>query len=455
MAEATRTFSIATLRYRVPAVAAAFSLLAVGPGVNPAAFAQQAPQFAQQAPQPQQAQQQQFSAAQISQLVAPIALYPDNLLGQVLAASTYPLEIVVAARWSSSNQNVTGQALEEAMQLQSWDPSVKGLTAVPQVLQMMSEKLEWTQQLGAAYLAQPDDIAAAVQRLRARADASGNLKETKQIKVRREAAPPPPPAYAGEPLPPEYIVIEPYEPDYLYVPVYDPWLVYGPWPYPTWRPFYWYPPGYVAVGIIGFGVPCIVGGAIWAHYSWSSRRVHVDVRKFESFHRTKVASIGGGGNQPWTRSDRFSNKNLHQGPPNKGGPGGPGSLQNGRVTGVANGSNPNGLNRTDGRRPEDRRHNANGGGSNPSGGSTGKTPTTNLTGQGTTTTTATKTVGAAGSASTGNQSGGTNKTTRTYNGTGAQRLTGGGQSFKQTPNFRAASTYKPAPRVQYHPNKKP
>jgi len=154
MAEAAGIISIATLRYRVPAVAAAFALLAASPGADLTALAQQAPQ-PQQAQQPQQ----QFNVQQISQLVAPIALYPDNLLGQILAASTYPLEIVVAARWSSSNQNVTGQALEDAMQLQSWDPSVKGLTAVPQVLQMMSEKLEWTQQLGAAYLGQPDDIA--------------------------------------------------------------------------------------------------------------------------------------------------------------------------------------------------------------------------------------------------------------------------------------------------------
>src|ERR1700704_544611 len=293
MAEAAGIISIATLRSHVPAVAAAFALLAASPGADLTALAQQAPQ-PQQAQQPQQQAQQQFNVQQISQLVAPIALYPDNLLGQILAASTYPLEIVVAARWSSSNQNVTGQALEDAMQLQSWDPSVKGLTAVPQVLQMMSEKLEWTQQLGAAYLGQPDDIAAAVQRLRARADASGNLKETKQIKVRREAAPPPPPAYVGEPLPPEYIVIEPYEPDYLYVPIYDPLVVYGVWPYPTWQPFYWYPSGYVAVGIIGFGAPCIVGAAIWANYSWRSRRVEVDHVKFSKFHRTKLASTGGG-----------------------------------------------------------------------------------------------------------------------------------------------------------------
>src|SRR5882672_7598509 len=311
MAEAARIISIATLRYHVPAVAAAFILLAIGPGVNQTASAQQAPQYAQQPQQaqaPQQAQQQ-FNVQQINQLVAPIALYPDNLLGQILAASTYPLEIVVAARWSSSNQNVSGQALEDAMQLQSWDPSVKALTTVPQVLQMMSEKLEWTQQLGAAYLGQPDDIAAAVQRLRARADASGNLKETKQIKVRREAAPPPPPAYVGEPLPPEYIVIEPYEPDYLYVPVYDPWVVYGVWPYPAWRPYYWYPSGYVAVGIIGFGAPCIVGAAIWANYSWRSRSVVVNHVKFSKYNKVSLANTGG--NKTWQPNSKEYGKSVN------------------------------------------------------------------------------------------------------------------------------------------------
>src|SRR5215468_10574602 len=308
MAEAARIISIATLRYRIPAVAAAFSLLAVGPGVNPTAFAQQAPQ-------PQQVQQQQFTAAQISQLVAPIALYPDNLLGQVLAASTYPLDIVVAGRWSASNQNVTGQALEDAMQLQSWDPSVKALTAVPQVLAMMSEKLEWTQQLGAAYLAQPDDIAVAVQNLRARADASGNLKETNQVKVRRAAAPPPPSVYL-EPPPPEYIYIEPYDPAYLYVPVYDPWVVYGVWPWPAWRPWYWYPPGYVAVGVFGFGAPIFVGSAIWATYRWGSwgGGVHVNVVNYNKFNHTKIVSTGG--NAQWKQNSQFakaSNVNFKPG----------------------------------------------------------------------------------------------------------------------------------------------
>gem|GEM_PF-6729048 len=111
------------------------------------------------------------SAGQLEQLVAPIALYPDSLLSQVLMASTYPLEVVEAARWQRENSNVTGQALEDAMQKQAWDASVKALTSIPQTLQMMNDKLDWTQQLGDAFLAQQKDVLDAVQRLRGRADA--------------------------------------------------------------------------------------------------------------------------------------------------------------------------------------------------------------------------------------------------------------------------------------------
>src|SRR5437016_1137980 len=108
------------------------------------------------------------TAAQLEQLVAPIALYPGALLSQVLMASTYPLEVVEAARWAQANPGITGQALEEAMQKQTWDPAVKAVTAVPQTLQMMNDKLDWMQQLGDAFLAQQSDALAAVQRLRAR-----------------------------------------------------------------------------------------------------------------------------------------------------------------------------------------------------------------------------------------------------------------------------------------------
>ena len=234
--------------------------------------------------QEQQQPAEQLSPAQLDQLVAPIALYPDNLLGQILSASTYPLEVVMAARWSAGNAQVTGQALENAMQSQPWDPSVKALAAVPQALKMMSEKLEWCQQLGEAYLSQPDDIAAAVQRLRARADASGNLRSSEQVRVKRVPVERPIAAMG-----PEYIVIEPTYPERVYVPVYDPYVVYGAWSYPDYRPFYWYPPGYVAVGVIGFGAAVLVGSALWATYNWNTRRVYAHPGMYASFNRVPIA----------------------------------------------------------------------------------------------------------------------------------------------------------------------
>ena len=182
-----------------------------------------------------------LNTQQIEQLVAPIALYPDDLLSQVLMASTYPLEVVEAARWVKENPKVTGPALEDAMQKQPWDPSVKALTAVPQTLAMMNDQLKWTQDLGDAFLGQQSDVFDAVQRLRARADAAGNLKSTPQQKVTRSSRP------AGSPAgaPAQAYVIEPVNPNEYYVPIYDPGIVYGAWPYATYQPFYWYPPGYV------------------------------------------------------------------------------------------------------------------------------------------------------------------------------------------------------------------
>ena len=151
-------------------------------------------------------------------MVAPIALYPDELVSQVLMAATYPLEVVEAARWSKENPKVTGQALEDAMQKQTWDPSVKALTAVPETLAMMNDQLKWTQDLGDAFLAQQSDVLDAVQRLRARADAAGNLKSTPQQTVTRTNRP------AGSPAgaPAQAYVIQPTNPNEYYVPVYDP-----------------------------------------------------------------------------------------------------------------------------------------------------------------------------------------------------------------------------------------
>ena len=224
-------------------------------------------QLQQQPPPPpqQQPQQQALTQQQLQQLVAPIALYPDALLAQVLTASTYPLEVTMAARWSEKNQNLKGAALEDAMQKQPWDPSVKGLTSVPQVLAMMNEKLDWTNQLGEAFLAQPDDVQNAIQALRSQAETTGNLKSGKEQKVRRVAAPPST-GYVG---PPEYIVIEPMEPDYIYVPVYDPLVVYGSgyW-VPAYAPFFWYPPWWTVGAAFGFGAALFVGPALYYHYNW-------------------------------------------------------------------------------------------------------------------------------------------------------------------------------------------
>lgn len=254
----------------------------------------------QSQPQPQlqpQPQQQALTQQQLQQLVAPIALYPDALLAQVLAASTYPLEIAMAARWSEKNPNVKGAALEEAMQKETWDASVKGLASVPQVLAMMNEKLDWTNQLGEAFLAQPDDVQTAIQALRKQADATGNLKSSKEQKVSRVPAPQST-TYVG---PPEYIVIEPVEPDYIYVPVYDPLVVYGPgyWT-PAYAPFFWYPRWWVVGPAFGFGAALFVGPALWYHYNWGHggfAAIQTNTALYSRFNRVNIS--GGGQFQNW------------------------------------------------------------------------------------------------------------------------------------------------------------
>jgi hypothetical protein len=245
---------------------------------------------------PAQAQQPaaSLSKAQLEQLVAPIALHPDPLLSQMLMASTYPTEVVQAARWAKENPGVSGVALEDAMQKQPWDPSVKALTAVPQTLQMMSDKLDWTQQLGDAFLGQQEDLLAAVQRLRERAQSAGNLKSTEQQTVKTVEAP----AGGGPATGPgaatatgstSRIAIEPSNPDYLYVPVYDPRVVYGDWPYPDYEPYYWYPAGWTGGGVLAFAAAVAVGSAIWGNVDWWRNRVNVNVNRFNQFNRTRIA----------------------------------------------------------------------------------------------------------------------------------------------------------------------
>ncbi|MFL9828387.1 DUF3300 domain-containing protein, partial [Rhodoplanes sp. SY1] len=224
-------------------------------------------------------QQQTLSREQLEALVAPIALYSDDLLSQVLMASTYPLEIVQAARWQKANAKLTGKALQDALQEQPWDASVKAMVAVPQTLTMLNDQLDWTQKLGDAFLAQQGDVLDAVQRLRARADAAGKLKTTKQQKVSTQSN-------AGKTV----YVIEQADPQVVYVPAYDPAVVYGGWPYPAYPPATWYPPGYVAGSALWFGAGVAAGAALWGGCNWWNRQVNIDVNRYNSFNRTNIVN---------------------------------------------------------------------------------------------------------------------------------------------------------------------
>jgi hypothetical protein len=247
---------------------------------------------------PAQSQNQQadqnLSEAQIEQLVAPVALYPDPLLMQILMASTYPLEVVEAARWSRNNPDTKGQWLENAMQGEPWDPSVKSLTAVPQTLEMMNDKLDWTQQLGDAFLAQQQDVLDAVQKLRAEAKAAGNLQSTPQ-QVVTTVSPPADSIAAGTAQP---IVIQPVNPEIYYVPVYNPAVAYGTWDYPSYQPFYWSPPGFVASNVVSFAAGVAVGAAIWGNCDWWHHNVIINVNNYNVFNRTNINVT----NNVWTHN---------------------------------------------------------------------------------------------------------------------------------------------------------
>jgi hypothetical protein len=168
-----------------------------------------------------------FSPAELDQMLAPVALYPDVLLSQILIAATYPLEVVQAARWSRRNPGLDADAAVNAVAEEDWDPSVKALVAFPRLLEQMSEDLDWTMRLGEAYLYQESDVVGAIQALRDRAYAAGHLETTDEVRVYRER---------------EVIYIEPARPRVVYVPWYEPTVVYGTWWWPAHPPVYWAPP---------------------------------------------------------------------------------------------------------------------------------------------------------------------------------------------------------------------
>jgi hypothetical protein len=235
---------------------------------------------------------------QLQQLVAPIALYPDALVAQILAAATYPTEIVEADRWMQQNPNLSGQQLANEVDKQPWDPSVKPLVQSPSVLANLDKNLSWTSSVGDAYVNQQQDVMDAVQVMRHRAQSAGNLNGTSQEKVTTQG---------------QTIVIEPASPTVVYVPQYDPWLVYGA-PLVAWPGWYPYPGLYLAGPGISFGLGFGLGffggyGWGWHHwgFDWGHSAVIFNHTTYISHSRTFInhTNLGRGGRPGFGRPGGF------------------------------------------------------------------------------------------------------------------------------------------------------
>jgi hypothetical protein len=203
-----------------------------------------------------QTERKAFSPAELDQILAPIALYDDALLSQVLMAASYPLEIVEAARWSQANPNLKGDAAVTAVADKTWDVSVKSLVAFPSILKQLNEHLDWTQKLGDAMIGQQQDVAVSIQRLRAKAAAAGTLKTGKEQTVSTQTQ-------GSETI----IAIQPTDPQVVYVPSYDPNTAYGQWSDPAYPPTY-YPTGGALLTGLAWGVGIAAAGAMFGGWNW-------------------------------------------------------------------------------------------------------------------------------------------------------------------------------------------
>ncbi len=221
-----------------------------------------------------------FKAEQLDQMLAPIALYPDALLAQILMAATYPLEVVKADRWlqDPAHANLQGDRLAAAIEAEAWDPSVKSLVPFPRILRMMDGELDWTEQLGNAVTAQQGDVMDAIQRLRHQSVAAGTLWSNTEQRVTTER---------------QGIVIEPANPELIYPPVYSP-AVYGPWPYPDYPPLEVSPDDYGIASPLPFGLGFGAGFAVvqplwrWCAFDWAQRRIQLDIEKFNTLNRQRT-----------------------------------------------------------------------------------------------------------------------------------------------------------------------
>ena len=264
--------------FRTRALAGVLPFLLAAPGL---AYAQPV-----QPPTPAEAQaalnpapdQAQFTPAQLDQMLAPIALYPDQLLMQLLMASTFPQQVLDADRWlqDPSNAALHGEQLAGALQPLPWDPSVKSLVAFPQIIVMMTDHLDWTQALGVAFADEQIETMARIQFLRDRAAAAGHLKSTPQLVVQRRG---------------EEIVIEPAKPGVVFVPVYNPAVVFGEWPHHGHPPVFIPPPPHLYSGPVPTGIGYSVALTVvqplwgWEHPDWRQHVVVVDPRRYTTITR--------------------------------------------------------------------------------------------------------------------------------------------------------------------------
>jgi len=250
-----------------------------------------APVWAQSQDNSESSSAQNFNKEELAQMLAPIALYPDALLSQVLMAASYPFEVVESDRWLAKNPGLNGDALDNALKEKDWDVSVLSLCYYPKVLSMMTENLNWTARLGDAFVNQQQEVMDTVQELRAKAYAQGNITSTQEQKVIVEE---------------RIIRIETASPDYLYVPVYDPYVIYGPWWYPAYLPFPIFYPGVTVIGPrIVFSPRVYVGFGVfgWSVFNWRARNmVIVNIDRTKRFNRN-VNVYRGVEHSPW-RPDR-------------------------------------------------------------------------------------------------------------------------------------------------------
>ena len=232
-----------------------------------------------------------FSPEELDQMLAPIALYDDALLSQVLMAAGYPLEIVEAARWSAANPNLKGDAAVTAVADKTWDVSVKSLVAFPSVLKQLSDHLDWTQKLGDALIGQQADVATSIQRLRAKAAAAGTLKTGKEQTVTTQTQ-------GSETT----IAIQPTNPEVVYVPTYDPNTAYGQWSNPSYPPTSYPtgPTGGALMSGLAWGVGIAAAGAMFSSWNWNSggsgNYVNVNANRATNIDRNyNRANVGTGG----------------------------------------------------------------------------------------------------------------------------------------------------------------